>query len=217
MKKRVAWWMMSAGFGAVLLFAMAMTLESRWPDASEWGMYLWPGVGMLLGVAGLIWLRKLFHQEPLEPPATWTVTLNDLLMATILAGVCSAIVIEMDRYRRLTPLVGLLVMTLYVHGALAESLRGKFGAWRMPYVVANMGLTLGAVGWVTMGILSVLVIAAGEYGGLPRYWRKVLFRWSGEGWIAVIRVCVYALPVGAVLMAVVNAVAGVGKKETPQQ
>lgn len=205
MKKRVAWAMMTGGFGAALLFGMAVVVEGSFPNMREVWVYVWPGGGVLVGAVGWIWLRRLYRAEPPEPPAAWTVTLTDLILATVFAGVCSSVFMGMEeRYARLVPAVGLLGFVFYLHSSLAASLRAVIGGWRAPFVIANTALTLGAMGWMTMGLLSLIVLGREGFGDLFRFWSGILFGWNEKGWIQIIRASVYAWPIGWILMALVK-------------
>lgn len=217
-KKRVAWLLMSGGAGATLLFGAMIWLYGRGLDRGEWLGYAWPLVGVVAAIFGCWWLRALYRVEPPVPPAAWTVSLADFIFATIFACGCGAVVMGLRRYEALTPLAAISGFALYLGSALAASLHGVVKSyWRPVYVVSHACATLG-----TMGVVSLIVMLCvmPVFLPLPRIPGKLIeildFRRPDRAWYGILRMMIYALPVGLVALALVNAVAG-GKKEAPRK
>jgi len=210
MKKRIAWAMMSAGFGALWLFGMALLVKGNAPGARDWFVYVWPSAGMAIGVSGLLWSRVLYRAEPPVPPAAWTVQLVDLIAGTVFAGFCGALAIgNADEARKLTPVFCLTGLALYVHGALAASLAGVFNSTqRLAYVVAHVVLTLGYLGGGTLAliltIIAFLTPGAPNFDEAVRWLNEVLWRDVDDPIQLLFRWCVAMFPVGLVLMGVVR-------------
>lgn len=209
-RKRWAWGLMSGGFGAALLFGLAVLVEGSAPSGREWVIYFWPVTGVVLGVVGLRGSRRLYREAPPIPPAAWTVSLTDLLMGAFFAGVCSSIVAASgDDFRRLVPVMGVIGLVLYIHGALAASLRGIFDSKRRPlFVIAHILLTLGLLGWMTLGLAFIIVTFLfrdpPNFDDGLRVVRDVLFDRDRGELLLMMRLCVYALPLGYVLMRIVD-------------
>lgn len=207
MKKRIAWGLMSGGIGALLLFVMALVIKGTPPSPREWFVYLWPVGGLAMGVFGFVWSRRLYRIDPPEPPAAWTVQLTDLLLGTVFAGACGAIAArEGGDFQKLSALLSLIGLALYVQGSLAASLEGEFRLpQRIVFVVAHVVLTLGYVGVTTLGlcvlIVSVFPNRGPDFSEGARMIQEVLTKPTQDSLMLLFRACVYAFPVGFLVMA----------------
>jgi len=198
-KKRIAWALMSGGIGAALLFGMVLGLEGKWLLPHERAAYAWPVIGMVAGVYGWRWLRALYRAEPPVPPAAWTVSLADLLCATIFAGLCSALMGASERLAGLMPVAGIAGFALYLNCALAASLRGVT-RWRVVFVVGHACVTLGLIGVGSLAIiLCLLPIITSSFA--PIEFVYGLFSNPRKPWMRIHLTFLCALPVGVVLLA----------------
>jgi len=217
-KKRVAWVVMSGGAGAALLFGVVIWLNGRGLERHEWPAYAWPVVGSGAAIFGWRWLRALYRREPPVPPAAWTVSLADLIFATLFAGVCSAVVTADPRFKVLTPLIALAGFALYLGSALAASLHGVTNSASRPaYVVSHACATLGVMGLVSLVLVVCVLAMVARLSDIPDFFTDLLgFDQSVRDWMVILRVMLCALPVGLTALGLLK-VAGVGKKEAPQQ
>jgi hypothetical protein len=164
-KKRLAWWMMSAGFGAALFFGFIIVIHGSAPSAREWFFYLWPAAGIGIGIASLRWMRRLYRLELLTPPAAFHLALTDIIIATLFsaatAGAAQALIVE--NHELLIPIFGIAGFLFYIHGALAASLRGASHNYHRPiYVVSHILLNLCYLGLTSLAlVISLEVIGEG--------------------------------------------------------
>jgi len=208
-KKRVAWALMCGGLGAAGAFLIVISQVGLPPSQELW-IYFWPIGGIALGAAGFFWLRRLFCYEAPEPPATWTVSLTDLILGTLFSGACGAVAMALDREaQRAVPAFVLVGIVLYLQSALAASLEGIFILRRrVAFVVAHILMTLGCMSWFTLA-LALFAVTFLSPGALDFKvaWQVLQITLIGpptNDMARIFRGCVYVLPVGIVLVGVMR-------------
>lgn len=194
-QKKLWWFLLAMGVGGTLLFFAILAVRWNPSNKLERGIWLWPICTIIAAIVASLRLRCLYRLEPAQQPGFYHLSLIDLLVATLLAGLAGTICYWADFATCAVVLVP-FVAVAFTFGVLISTRRGlKSIGWKYLYAVAYLAFAFGLAG--ITGFV-VFVVVAIPYGNalvvLNDFFSFKGSQWDGIEWF--IRASFVALPAG---------------------
>ena len=192
--KKLCWFLLAMGVGGTLLFIAILAEEGPpLPQEQEW--WLWPICTIIAAIVALLRLRRLYRLELAQQPGLYHLSLIDLLVATLLAGLTGTI-FHWAHFAAGTMVLVPFVAVAFTFGVLISTRRGfKSIGWKYLYAIAYLTYIFGLADMAGFVVLVVGVILTGN---APNVLSDILsFEHSRFTWLAwLLRASFVALPAG---------------------